>query len=153
MEPNTKTLELELEYDFAAPVAALYRAWTEEDALREWWHPMGNDLIRLTNELEPGGRVEYEFQTGDGDPAFTIYGNYREVVPGRRLVYGWSWILPANQPVDASFVLHVSFQEAGRGSRLRVRQEQFHKEETVQPHREGWETGLQSLARYLERQS
>ncbi|GAA4339054.1 SRPBCC domain-containing protein [Flaviaesturariibacter amylovorans] len=150
MEPNTKTLELEIEYEFDAPADALYRAWTEEEALRQWWRPMGNELVRLTNEIEPGGRVEYEFQTTEGAHAFTIRGTYKEVEPGRRLVYSWDWELPTNQPEDASFVLHVSFQEAGKGSRLQVRQEQFKSEETVQPHREGWEQGLQSLARYLE---
>jgi uncharacterized protein YndB with AHSA1/START domain len=149
MEQAT-AIQLETEKSFAVPVERLYTAWTSEEDLKQWWHPMENRLSALTNELEEGGKVAYRFETGGGEEAFSIDGVYKEVVPGKRLVYTWNWHLPADTVHDTEFLLTITFEEAEGGSRLHVRQDQFTSEEAVKPHREGWETALESLRQYLE---
>jgi uncharacterized protein YndB with AHSA1/START domain len=146
---STNDIAIGLSHDFSVPVEILYRAWTELEHLQAWWHPMGSRLARLVNELKAGGNVVYEFETEEGKPAFVVRGTYGQVQPGKLLEYTWNWEVP-NEPIhEGNFVLHIGFEQKGTGSRLSVLQDQFHDEESVQPHREGWERALKELERYL----
>ncbi len=142
-------LSIQLEKDFTVPVERLFEAWTREEDLKEWWHPMGNNLRHCTNELEEGGQVAYEFETAEGEPAFVIKGTYKTVKGKEELVYTWNWVLPTDAVQDSSFVLTIRFEPSSGGSRLHVKQEHFQSEEAVQPHREGWEKSLADLERHL----
>ncbi len=143
-------IQIELRKDFKVAVEELYKAWTTEQDLKQWWRPMGNNLTALVNELRDGGRVEYKFSTAEGEEAFTISGSYKEVQPEKKLVYTWNWKLPSVE--DTDFLLTVEFASTGSGSRLHVIQEQFTSEEALKPHQEGWENALQSLAAHLQNQ-
>lgn len=147
---NATAFHLKTSREFNVDREELYRAWTSEEALRAWWHPMGNRLSSLEQDIREGGRVRYRFETAEGKEAFTISGDYIEVVPGEKLVYSWDWHLPVPTVHDTSFILNVSFEGSGPGSRISIRQEQFSSDEAIQPHRHGWEEALDSLGSYLE---
>jgi uncharacterized protein YndB with AHSA1/START domain len=151
MEQN-HDLSLHVTRAFGVPVERLFAAWTTEEDLRQWWQPMGNRLRRLTNDLKEGGSVKYEFETAEGESAFTIDGVYKEAQAGERLVYTWNWKVPNDAIQDSEFLLTVTFTGEDGGSKLDVRQENFVNEEAVRPHREGWEKGLEGLQDYLSRQ-
>jgi uncharacterized protein YndB with AHSA1/START domain len=148
---SMNAIAIELSHDFLVPVDILYHAWTEFDHLQAWWRPMGNRLSKLTNELQPGGAVIYEFETEEGEKAFVVRGEYRTVQPGKLLEYTWNWEVPDEPIHEGNFVLRIGFETQGAGSRLDVRQEQFHDEESVQPHRDGWDSALKELENYLQR--
>jgi uncharacterized protein YndB with AHSA1/START domain len=147
---NTSGIAIELSLDFAIPVDILYRAWTEFDHLQAWWRPMGNRLSRLTNELKSGGNIVYGFETEEGNKSFIVRGTYQKAEPAKLLEYTWNWEVPQELVHEGNFVLHIGFEKQGDGSRLQVRQDQFHDEESVQPHRDGWESALKEPERYLE---
>ncbi|RYZ19023.1 MAG: SRPBCC domain-containing protein [Chitinophagaceae bacterium] len=150
MASITNDIAIELSHDFSVPVDILFRAWTELEHLQAWWRPMGAHLVRLTNELHPGGQVVYEFETEDGERPFVVRGEYKHVKQRELLEYTWNWEVP-NEPIhDGNFVLRIGFENYGGGSRLRVRQDQFTDDESVQPHRDGWESAMKELERYLE---
>jgi uncharacterized protein YndB with AHSA1/START domain len=137
--------------EFAVPAERLYQAWTSPEELKRWWHPMGNELTSVTNELKEGGAVQYQFKTGESEENIKIEGKYETVLPNQQLVYSWIWQLP-HQPVgNGDYKLNIRFEPAGNGSRLRVDQENFGSEEAVRPHQEGWEKALEELAAYLEK--
>ncbi|HVG11478.1 MAG TPA: SRPBCC family protein [Flavisolibacter sp.] len=144
-----EALTIQLEKDFKVPVERLFEAWTREEDLKQWWHPMGNNLRHCTNELQEGGKVAYDFETADGDDAFVINGNYKAVKAKEELIYTWNWVLPTDAVQDSSFVLSIRFLPSSGGSKLSVKQENFQSEESVQPHREGWEKSLADLERHL----
>ena len=146
-------VQLEMEKQFSVSADRLYEAWTTEKDLKQWWHPMENELQRVTNELKEGGTVRYEFATKEGGEAFTIDGTYKEVKERERLVYTWNWHLPSDSVQDSEFLLTIEFSGDENSSRLHVRQDQFSSEEAVHPHREGWEKALQSLQGYLQASS
>ena len=78
--------ELVFSRAFAAPVAAVYRAWTDPEALVHWWGPKGFTMTIHRMELEVGGVWEYVLHGPDG----TDYPNeavFEEIVPLKRLVY------------------------------------------------------------------
>ena len=143
-------IQIDLTKEFDVTAAELYKAWTTEEDLKQWWQPMGNTLTSLVNELKDGGKVEYKFSTAGGEEAFTISGTYKEVQPVTKLVYTWNWKLASPSLQDTDFLLTIEFSSAGSGSSLHVMQENFATEEAVQIHREGWENALESLAAYLQ---
>ena len=147
---NATGVSLEIEKTFGVPVERLYQAWTTEDDLRQWWRPMENTLKQMTNELQEGGRVSYEFENSEQQHAFTIHGNYKKVEEVNRLVYTWNWELPTQAVKESEHLLTVLFEASGNESRLHIRQDQIADEESVHPHRDGWENALESLKAYLE---
>lgn len=142
---TNETQIVSLEKEFNASKEALYRAWTDEASLKQWWKPMGKTLARVENDIRPGGKVAYTF-----DNDLTIQGEYKEAQPGEKLVYSWVWDLPDDSAHKGEYLLTVAFNGEGDNSRLAVRQEAFQNEHSVQPHREGWEQALDDLKRFVE---
>jgi uncharacterized protein YndB with AHSA1/START domain len=147
---NAEKVNLELEKECNVPIDRLYKAWINEEDLRQWWRPMDNTLKRMANDMKVGGIIEYAFENAEGQEAFVIKGNYKEVEEGSKLIYTWNWQLPAPTIHDSSYILTVSFSEEGNGSKIHIKQDQFKNEENLQPHREGWEKALESLKLYVE---
>jgi len=150
---NDVAINLEVEKEFNVSVDRLYKAWVTEEDLRQWWHPMNNRLKELVNELNEGGTVQYIFENDQAEHAFTISGRYKEVQEGQRLVYTWKWEMPTETVQDSEYLLTVAFEATGNGSRIRVKQDQFANEESVHPHREGWDKALDDLHQYLSAQA
>ncbi len=144
-------LKLKASKDFSVPADQLYRAWVEPEELKQWWHPMGNQLQEVTNELKEGGHIRYVFETSQHHHPFEITGQYDEVKEGERLVYSWNWQLPDQAVGNSRYQLTVVFSIQGNGSRLEVTQENFASEEAVHPHQEGWDKALAALKQYLEK--
>lgn len=152
METNN-AIKLEVTKDFPVPAARLYQAWITLEELKQWWHPMGNNLQQASTKPEQGGAIEYVFANEHGAHSFTIKGVYKEVEEGARLVYTWNWELPVAAVGNSEFILTVVFSSNEAGSRLAVTQENFTAEEAVQPHREGWEKALDELHGFLSQQA
>lgn len=75
--------ELKLERVIDAPVAAVWRAWSEHG--EEWLCPRPWRAEIVTQELRPGGRSEMVFRGPDGDEQ-PLSGIYLEVLPERLVV-------------------------------------------------------------------
>ena len=142
---NKEGIALKTSKDFPVPVQRLYEAWTTENDLKQWWQPMSNKLTTMSNELKEGGKVHYAFETTEHNPAFEISGDYKEVKANERLVYTWNWQVPSDAIQDSEFLLTIEFVPQGNASRLEVKQENFTSEESVQPHKDGWEKALNAL--------
>lgn len=80
--------ELRVRRVFRASPAIVFDAMTRPELLRRWWAPrsLGVVLHECEAEVRVGGRYRYVFGKA-GAPAMAFSGVYREVVPGRRLVY------------------------------------------------------------------
>jgi uncharacterized protein YndB with AHSA1/START domain len=52
-----KRKELHLERGYAAPIDAVWRAWTEADRLRAWWGPDKTTVPECEIDLRVGGRI------------------------------------------------------------------------------------------------
>lgn len=141
--------QVSLQKEFSVPAERLYQAWTSPEELKQWWHPMGNQLTDVQNDLTPGGTVRYLFNTGIEGEQIEISGQYEKVEPAKQLVYGWNWHLPQQPVGNGTYKLTIGFEPAGGGSRLTVLQENLGSEEAVQPHQDGWEKALQDLGAFL----
>ncbi|UXA16998.1 SRPBCC domain-containing protein [Mycobacterium sp. SMC-4] len=64
MFKKTKTLRLERTY--RAPIATVWRAWTEPQMLREWWGPEKTFVPECEIDLVVGGRIYIVTEAGEG---------------------------------------------------------------------------------------
>lgn len=141
-----KALKVEAGKSFSVSADQLYDAWTNPQQLKKWWKPMGNTLKEVENDIKEGGTVRYLF---DNDK-LTISGKYLEVKERQKLVYTWSWELPHDAVRNAEYKLTVNFWGGADGSKINVLQENFHDEESMLPHQQGWENGLADLEHFLD---
>ena len=71
--------------EFAAPRQLVWRAWTEPDLVRRWWHAKRGEVTVCEIDLRVGGKWRYVMVTPDGfDVGF--HGEYREIIPRERVV-------------------------------------------------------------------
>ena len=144
MEIN-KELKVEVSKSFPVKADQLFDAWTIPDQLKQWWKPMGNTLKEVTNDIKKGGNVRYIFE----NDKLIISGEYLEAEQNKKLVYTWDWEFPNDAVKNASYKLTVNFESKDSGSEISVLQENFQNEETLLPHKEGWEKGLTDLENFL----
>lgn len=103
-----------LEREFAAPPEAVFGAYRDPEALKEWYGPDGFSITIIAMDFRVGGQFRFTMHGPDG----TDYPNrimYREIVPGARLAY------LHDSDVDAdprAFEVLVTFAPAGAGRTL-----------------------------------
>jgi uncharacterized protein YndB with AHSA1/START domain len=103
-----------MEREFAAPPQAVFAAYRDPDALKEWYGPDGFSITVIAMDFRVGGLFRFTMHGPDG----TDYPNrimYRDIVPGARIAY------LHDSGVDddpRGFEVLVTFAEAGEGRTL-----------------------------------
>lgn len=143
MENNTANLNVSKQLNCSKQT--LYIAWTQPEQLKEWWKPLGYTLTDVVNDIKQGGEVKYTFE----DNKLTINGRYERIEDQHLLEYAWNWHLKGELKEDAPYKLSVQFDGDDNNATVSVTQTGFENEESIQPHKQGWEEGLQQLEEYL----
>ena len=107
---------------------------TEPERLRRW------KTVSATVDLRAGGAYRFTVI-----PGHVAAGTYREVEPGRRVVFGWGWEGSDDLPPDASTVT-VTIEPTETGSRVTLVHEGLNAEQAVS-HAEGWVHFFERLER------
>jgi uncharacterized protein YndB with AHSA1/START domain len=82
--PDRPTIAMERE--LAAPPAAVFRAFTETEALKNWYGPNGFTITVIAMDFRVGGRFRFIMHGPDGTD-FPNRIEYREIAPAERLAY------------------------------------------------------------------
>ena len=93
---------------FEAPRELVWQAWTDPDAISQWWGPVGFTTTTHSRDMRPGGVWAFTMHGPDGGD----YRNritYDEIVPGERLVYHHGG---DEQTVQVTFQTTVTFAAA-----------------------------------------
>jgi uncharacterized protein YndB with AHSA1/START domain len=71
---------------FDAPRDLVWKAFTDQERMKEWWGPKGATVVHSKMDLRPGGTYHYSMRTSDGA---TLWGKfvYREIAPTSRIVF------------------------------------------------------------------
>jgi uncharacterized protein (TIGR03086 family) len=107
---------------------------TEPERLRRW------QTVSAVVDLRAGGSYRWTVT-----PGHVAAGTYREVEPGRRIVFGWGWEGSDVLPPDASTVT-VTVEPAEGGSRVTLVHEGLTGEQAAS-HAEGWNHYVERLER------
>jgi uncharacterized protein (TIGR03086 family) len=107
---------------------------TEPERLRRW------QTVTATVDLRAGGSYRWTVT-----PGHVAEGTYREVEPGRRVVFGWGWDENPELPKDASTVT-ITIEPVPEGSQVTLVHEGLSDEQAVM-HAEGWNHFFERLER------
>ena len=133
-------MEITIERAVAAPLDAVWRAWTTPDDIRHWnaaspdWHCPSAEL-----DLREGGRFSYRMEARDGSAGFDFAGTFTRVGPHALIAYE----IADGRAVSVEFV---------PGPREVLVRETFEAESThpVELQRQGWQAILDSFGRHVE---
>ena len=145
-KPAEKT-SLEIKRFINAPPARVYKAWTDPAQLREWWGPEGVRTRNLTADLRVGGKYRWDLTTPEGEE-MSAFGEYRELVPGKKIVFTWKW---DDDEVwqNRSSLVTVELFDRDCGTELLFKHEQLPSEESRDRHTEGWNSILDRLEQFV----
>lgn len=136
---------LEISKQFECAKEKLYEAWTSPDQLKQWWKPGGNQLIAVENDVEPGGKIKYQFEKDE----LLIDGAYDKVEEGL-LEYSWNWHVKAEPIPDTAYKLSIQVDGDEQATSLHIKQDGFSDDEHIKPHQQGWEDALEKLKIFVE---
>jgi uncharacterized protein YndB with AHSA1/START domain len=74
-----------IEREFAAPAFLLWRAITEPDLVRRWWHANRGEVTVCEIDLRVGGKWRYAMRPFRGDE-FAFHGEFLEIVPNEKII-------------------------------------------------------------------
>jgi uncharacterized protein YndB with AHSA1/START domain len=147
---NGKTADkttLEIVRFINVPPALVYEAWTDPAQLRQWFGPENVRTRKITADVRVGGKYRWDLTSPDGEE-MSAFGDYRELVPGKKIVFTWQWDDDEAWENRTSVVTIDLFQRDG-GTELRLRHEQLPSEESRDRHNEGWNSLLARLEQFL----
>ena len=139
--------EVRISRSYSVAPEKVWRAWTDPQALSQWFGP-GNPLVTTAEvDLRVGGRYRIVFKGASGDMN-EVSGVYQEVVPNSRLVFTWAF---KGTPERVSRVSIELKPQAAGGTELRFVHDRFHDEEARVGHDSGWQRGFANLDAMLAR--
>lgn len=133
-------MKIQIEKRIAAPIAAVWSAWTEPADIVQWnaasddWH-----TTRATVDLRVGGAFTSRMEAKDGSFGFDFAGTYTNVIEHKLIEFSMG---------DARSVL-IEFTELNDGVVVR---ETFDSEPThsMEQQRDGWQAILNRFASHVE---
>ena len=140
---------LTLTREYAAPPEKVWRAWTDPQALKQWWTDSPGGKVSVAElDVRVGGRFRICFGGADGNE-HECAGTYQEVARPKKLVFTWSW--PRTTPERESLVT-LLFNAKGAGTELVMKHERFFDEKARDGHQRGWSHLLDQLGEFVGRQ-
>lgn len=110
---RTSECEVVVTRAFAAPVQAVFRAWTTPELLKRWWAPksFGVAFVSCEADVRTGGAYRFVMSHPGSDQPMAFFGRYTEVTPPSRLVW-------TNEESPEGPVTTVTFADHGGGTRV-----------------------------------
>src|SRR5947209_1661656 len=117
--PTDEQILVERELD--APRHLVYRALTEPELVRRWWHANRGEVTVCEIDLRVGGKWRYAMVTPDGF-GVAFHGEYLEVVPDERVVTReiYEGVPAGVSEDDASTINTATLSDAGGRTRLTI---------------------------------
>lgn len=141
---------------FEAPLALVWRAWTEPEHFMKWWGPAGFTCPLARMDVRTGGRYHWCMRAPDGKDYFTA-GEFREVVPLKRIVYTDSFADESGEIVSPKVcgfaedfpndtIVTVTFEETDGRTVMTLRHDGLPQGNLEEMTGGGWRESLDKLA-------
>ena len=147
---NTKAADktsLEIKRFINAPRARVYAAWTDPAQLKQWWGPESVRTRNFAADVRVGGKYRWDLINQE-DEEMSVFGEYRELVPGRKIVFTWKW---DDDDVweNRNSIVTVELSDRDGGTELLLKHEQLPSEESRDRHNDGWNSVLDRFEEFL----
>jgi uncharacterized protein YndB with AHSA1/START domain len=131
---------------FAAPREQVFRAWTEAEAVSQWF----GSSTSAESDVRVGGGYRITVSVPPTGRKAHVVGTFLEIDRPRRLVYTFAWErMPIMFGMGDSKVT-VEFRELEGETEVRLTHELLDKRRLRSFHRWGWNQSLERLARLFE---
>ena len=137
---------------FHAGQQALFRAWTDPQALMKWFGPKGVQTTIADVDLSVGGAYRIVMLDPDGN-TIEHGGEYREIKNPDKLVF--TWVLrnqacegSANEDAETLVTLHFR-RLSEHTTELTLLHEYLPSEKARAGHEFGWNSSLECLDRHI----
>jgi uncharacterized protein YndB with AHSA1/START domain len=100
----------------AAPVALMWKVWTEPGHLAAWWGPRGFTNPVCTIDLKVGGEMRITMLAPDG-AEFPAEAVFEEIVPNQKLVFSMAAVSPEGV-LQLRSLTTVTMRDEGGKTRL-----------------------------------
>jgi uncharacterized protein YndB with AHSA1/START domain len=147
---TTKAAEktsLQIKRFINAPRSRVYAAWTDPAQLKQWWGPESVRTRNFAAEVRVGGKYRWDLINQE-DEEMSVFGEYRELVPEKKIVFTWKW---DDDDVweNRNSLVTVELSDRDGGTELILRHEKLPSEESRDRHNEGWNSVLDRLEKFL----
>ena len=131
--------------EFDAPRQLVFKAWTTPELVARWWSGERGTVTSVEIDLRVGGTWRYVMEA-DGGFEVAFHGEYREIVPGERLV---STEVFEGMP-DAEAVDTLTLTETDGRTQMSLLVQHTSKEHRDGHINSGMEDGMQDAMDLLE---
>jgi uncharacterized protein YndB with AHSA1/START domain len=149
---TTKAAEkfsLEIKRLIKAPRERVYAAWTDPEQLKQWFGPENVRTRVVIADVRVGGEFRWDLTDPDGEE-MTMRGEFRELQPGKKIVFTWKW---EDDEVWENHISVVTVELADRegGTELRLIHERLPNEQSRDGHTRGWNSALDKLEKFCKK--
>jgi len=148
-EKTAEKTSLEIVRFINVPTDRVYDAWTDPAQLRQWFGPENVRTRNISADVRVGGKYRWDLTSPEGEE-MSAFGEYKELVPGKKIVFTWTWDDDEAWENRTSVVTIELFQRRN-GTELRLKHEQLPSEESRDRHNEGWNNLLDRLEEFLSK--
>ncbi|HVY05083.1 MAG TPA: SRPBCC domain-containing protein [Burkholderiales bacterium] len=129
---------------YSVPPEKVWDAWTNPQALKQWFGPDEGRVEIAEVDARVGGRYRILFHTQDGQ-SHDVSGTYREIRRPAKLSFTWAW---KSTPERESLVT-LTFEPSGGGTEFTMLHSRFFDDTARDNHQKGWTGAIAKLDRYL----
>lgn len=148
--------ELNLTRTFDAPRELVFKCWTDEKLLAQWWGPDGFTSPVAEIDARPGGKIYVEMEDSAGLIAkgsrYPMGGEFTEVVKPEKIVFTSSAIMDGKPILETKVT--VTFEETGGKTKVAVHIEVTHTtpeaEGPLAGMEMGWNQQLDKLVKFVK---
>jgi uncharacterized protein YndB with AHSA1/START domain len=146
---EAEKLSLEIKRFIQAPRDQVYAAWTDSEQLKKWFGPENVQTRNLIADVRVGGEFRWDLTDQEGKE-ITISGEYRELEPGKKIVFTWQHEENEDWRNNSSLVTVEFFDRQG-GTEIRLTHEKLPNEASRDDHTQGWNSALDKVEKFLGR--
>lgn len=143
-----KDRELTIARIIDAPVALVFKAWSQPEHLMRWWGPKSFTCPSCRMDFKEGGAYRSSIRSPDGEEAWMV-GHYKHIVEPERIVFTFAWE-DADGLRGPQTLVTVTLSPQGQSTKLVFHQAPFDSAEERDSHENGWTECMQRLEAYVE---
>ncbi len=146
---GSEKLSLEIKRLIKAPRDRVYAAWTDPAQLKQWFGPENVQTHDFIAEVRVGGKFRWDLTNSEGE-RMAVSGEYRELRPGKKIVFTWQWEDDEDWENNVSIVT-VELTDRDDGTELRLTHERLPNEASRDGHTRGWNSALDKLEKFFSK--
>jgi uncharacterized protein YndB with AHSA1/START domain len=142
-----QNFSLEIRRVIKAPRDRVYAAWTDPAQLKQWFGPENVQTRDIIADAREGGEFRWDLINPEGEE-MTIRGEFRELQPGKKIVFTWQWEDDEDWENHVSIVT-VELTDHEGATELRLTHERLPSEALRDGHTQGWNSALDKLEKFV----